>query len=96
MSFEIKPDALHGAEKILSSDEMYRMGIEASTPGLGTTKDLILAHQWFNLAALEGNDLAREYRQQLTLEMSTREVAEAQRRARQWLASRRPVIPNAL
>lgn len=92
MSIEIDRSQFVGAEKIFSADEMYRMGIEASTPGLGTDTDLITAHKWFNLAALKGNELAKEYRQQLTLEMSSHEVAEAQRQAREWLATCRPVM----
>lgn len=89
MSFAIKPDAFEPAEKVYSSEEMYRMGLEASTPGLGEEQDLVAAHKWFNLAALEGNELAREYRQQLTAEMASRDVAEAQRQARQFLVARR-------
>lgn len=88
MSVEIDLISLAGAEKIVTADEMYRMGIEASTPGLGSETDLVVAHKWFNLAALNGNEMAKEYRQQLTIEMSSREVAEAQRKAREWLKSR--------
>ncbi|MGV6819936.1 MAG: hypothetical protein ACWA5T_05495 [Parvularcula sp.] len=92
MSFAIKPDAFEAVEKIYSADELYRKGLEASTPGLSDEQNLVEAHKWFNLAALEGNDLAREYRQQLTEQMSPREVAEAQRQARQYLAQRRAHI----
>lgn len=89
MSVELNPTTLGGAERIFSADEMYRMGIEASTPGLGIETDLVSAHKWFNLAAMQGNQLAKEYRQQLTLEMSKGEVDEALRQAREWLATRR-------
>jgi TPR repeat protein len=92
MSVQVDFQSLDGAEKIVTADEMYRMGLEASTPGIGENTDLVTAHKWFNLAALQGNDLAREYRQQLTLEMSQREIAEAQRQAREWLKQRRPVV----
>ncbi|MEM6650158.1 MAG: hypothetical protein AAF603_07910 [Pseudomonadota bacterium] len=95
MSVEVIHTSLEGAEKIFSSDEMYRLGIEASIPGADEKADLITAHKWFNLAALQGNELAKEYRQQLTLEMSPREIAEAQRQARQWLASRKPILTAA-
>ena len=92
MSVEVSPHSLEGAQKVFSADEMYRLGIEASTPGVGEITDLITAHQWFNLAAMQGNELAKEYRQQLTLEMSPRDIAEAQRRARQWLADFKPAL----
>lgn len=91
MSFAIKPDAFEAVEQIFTAEEMYRLGLEASTPG-ADVQDLVAAHKWFNLAALEGNELAKEYRQQLTLEMSTRDIAEAQRQARQYLTTRRNLM----
>ena len=82
------------ALRIETADEMYRLGLEASTPGLGTAC-LVTAHKWFNLAAMKGSDDARAYRQQLTFEMTPREVAEAQRQARAWLRDRRPALEAA-
>ena len=92
MSVELDLVSLQGAEKIVTADEMYRLGIEASTPGLGSETDLVTAHKWFNLAAMQGNEMAKEYRQQLTIEMPPRDVAAAQRKAREWLKSRRPAL----
>ncbi|MEM9421153.1 MAG: hypothetical protein AAF986_01385 [Pseudomonadota bacterium] len=92
MSFELDHISLEGAEKIVTTDEMYRLGIEASTPGLGCETNLIAAHKWFNLAAMQGNEMAKEYRQQLTIEMTPADVAAAQREAREWLKSRRPAL----
>lgn len=94
MSVSIDHAALHTAERIESADEMYRLGLEASTPGLGTAC-LVTAHKWFNLAAMAGNEDARAYRQQLTFEMSPREVAKAQREAREWMRARRPAVAVA-
>jgi uncharacterized protein len=48
--------------------------------------DLVSAHKWFNLAAIRGNAEAKRYRMEIAREMSKREIAEAQRRAREWLA----------
>lgn len=92
MSVEFDRSVLDGAEKLYTADDMYRLGIEASTPHEGEEVDLVTAHKWFNLAASRGNELAREYRAQLTLEMSAREIAEAQRRAREWLNDRRAAV----
>ncbi|MEM9232798.1 MAG: hypothetical protein AAGA69_01000 [Pseudomonadota bacterium] len=92
MSVEFDHGVLDSAEKIFTADDMYRLGIEASTPSEGEEIDLVTAHKWFNLSASKGNELAREYRAQLTLEMSAKDIAEAQRRARQWLAENRPVV----
>ena len=82
------------ALRIETADEMYRLGLEASTPGLGTAC-LVTAHKWFNLAAQAGSEDARAYRQQLTFEMSPREVAEAQRQAREWMRARKPALDVA-
>ena len=86
--------SLENALRIETPEEMYRMGLEASTPGLGTSC-LVTAHKWFNLAAQAGNEDARAYRQQLTFEMSPREIAQAQREARAWLRDRRPALAAA-
>lgn len=86
--------ALENALRIETPEEMYRLGLEASTPGLGEPC-LVTAHKWFNLAAMGGNDAAREYRQELTAEMTTQEIAKAQREARAWMKDRRPALSAA-
>jgi len=90
MSISIQVDALASAEPILSGDEMYRLGLEASTMGEDGEFDLITAHKWFNLAAMQGNAEARAYRAELANEMTADEIAEAQRQAREYLATHRP------
>lgn len=85
-------DALNVAEPILSSEEMYRLGLEASTGGDLGELDFITAHKWFNLAAMQGSLEARAYRAELANEMSPEEVAEAQRQAREYLATHRATL----
>ena len=86
--------SLEKALRVESPEEMYRLGLEASTPGLGDAC-LVTAHKWFNLAAMAGNEDAKAYRQQLTFEMTPQEVAKAQREARAWLRDRRPALAVA-
>jgi len=69
---------------------MYRLGLEASTGGANGSFDLVVAHKWFNLAAMQGNIEARAYRAELAKEMTPDEVAEAQRLAREYLSTHRP------
>ena len=90
MSVSIAAETLASAEPIMSGEEMYRLGLEASIGGDGAGFDLITAHKWFNLAAMQGNIEARAYRAELSKEMSADEVAEAQRLAREYLATHRP------
>ncbi|NNU16029.1 hypothetical protein HK107_06805 [Parvularcula sp. ZS-1/3] len=95
MSIETRIEEILSAERVPSADEMYRMGIEASTGVEGGGVDLVAAHKWFNLAALQGNEEAMFYRRQITEEMDSRQVAAAQRDAREWLRKHRPAVTPA-
>lgn len=68
-----------------SADALYDLGVAYSTGAGGIGVDLIEAHKWFNLAALNGSVEAQECRAEIACEMSAREIAEAQRQARAWL-----------
>lgn len=68
-------------------DALMELGISYSTGRGGLAVDLIEAHKWFNLAALSGCTRGQECRAEISLEMSAREIAEAQRQARAWLAA---------
>lgn len=67
----------------------FDLGVAFSTGSNGATCDLIEAHKWFNLAAARGHEEAANCRADISEEMTAREIAEAQRRARQWLAEGR-------
>jgi uncharacterized protein len=74
-------DAARGDIKAL-----YELGIAYSTGTGGVEIDFIEAHKWFNLAALNGSAMAQECRADIAEDMTAREIAEAQRQARAWLA----------
>jgi TPR repeat protein len=65
---------------------LYELGIAYSSGSGGLEVDLVQAHKWFNLAALNGNDRAQECRAEISEDMTAREIAEAQRQARSWLS----------
>ncbi len=67
----------------------FDLGVAYSTGSNGLNCDLIEAHKWFNLAASRGHDEASWCRADISDEMTAREIAEAQRRARQWLSEER-------
>ncbi len=69
------------------AEALYELGVAYSTGTHGIDVDLIEAHKWFNLAALNGNLLAQECRAEIADEMTAREIAEAQRQARAWLSA---------
>tara|TARA_R100000005_G_scaffold96232_2_gene81626 strand:- start:712 stop:993 length:282 start_codon:yes stop_codon:yes gene_type:complete len=71
-------------------DDQFRAGLLFST-GEGVMQDLVTAHKWFNLAAMNGIEEAREIRAEISMDMSTQEIARAQKMAREWIMNRRPL-----
>jgi len=67
------------------ADALYNLGLAYST-GQGVTVDYVAAHKWFNLAAMRGSEIAKSWRGQISREMSTTQIAEAQRLAREFLS----------
>ena len=66
-------------------EAIYDLGLLYST-GQGVELDLVEAHKWFNLAAMMGLQRAAVDRSDLARDMSTLEIADAQRQAREWQA----------
>ncbi|WP_375290864.1 hypothetical protein [Qipengyuania sp.] len=72
-----------------SVDAIYDLGVAFSTGSHGCACDMIEAHKWFNIAAARGHEAAAMCRADVSEEMTAREIAEAQRRAREWLRADR-------
>jgi TPR repeat protein len=77
-------EAMERADREQSGEALYDLGILYST-GQGVEMDYVEAHKWFNLAALQGSTDAKTWRVQLAEDMSSFEIAEAQRQAREWI-----------
>ena len=75
---EVSP-AMASADVLFELGLMYCIGREVE-------QDYVTAHKWFNLAAVGGHAEAQMCRADISEEMTAREIAEAQRRARQWLS----------
>jgi uncharacterized protein len=67
-----------------SADDMFELGMKYCI-GRDVSQNLVAAHKWFNLAALKGSESAKQYRCEISREMSPADVADAQRQARDWL-----------
>ena len=67
-------------------DALYELGVAYSTGTVVVEIYFVEAHKWFNLAALNGSGQAQECRADIAEDMTAREIAEAQREARAWLA----------
>jgi TPR repeat protein len=66
------------------ADALFELGMLYAT-GRDVDADFVAAHKWFNLSAARGNISAREYRRELAQDMTSAQIAEAQRQAREWL-----------
>ncbi|MER2604322.1 MAG: hypothetical protein ABTQ29_00665 [Siculibacillus sp.] len=83
--FEMNSADIAGmGSQAVAADVFFQMGIDRSV-GRNGAVDMIAAHMWFNLAAARGNREAIRYRQEIAGEMTSAEVAEAQRQAREWM-----------
>ncbi len=67
------------------SEAFFDLGMKYSI-GRDVEPNMVTAHKWFNLAALSGSDRAKEYRREISREMSNVEISEAQKLARQWIS----------
>lgn len=65
-------------------EALYNLGLAYST-GQGVAQDYVVAHKWFNLAAMRGIDEAKGWRNQIAGEMNAGQIAQAQKLAREWL-----------
>jgi len=63
---------------------LFELGMMYSV-GRDVPVDLVIAHKWFNLAAVKGNTDAIRLRREIADQMSDVEIAAAQRSARDWL-----------
>lgn len=70
-----------------SAEAYFDLGIAYSCGTGGVEIDMIEAHKWFNLAALAGSEQGQQLRAEIAEEMTAREIAEAQRQARSWIAA---------
>ena len=86
MSATFDPNSLPScaaAAEVGVVDAQYCLGMHYAN-GRGVERDYVSAHKWFNLAAMQGNETARDIRGELSMEMAAHEIAEAQRQAREW------------
>lgn len=92
LSPAVEPLRSPAVERLLAAarrgdaEAYYELG-SAYSLGEGVDIDLVEAHRWYNLAALAGLRHAQAERAALAADMAPAEIAEAQRLAREWLAS---------
>jgi uncharacterized protein len=70
---------------VLAGEALISLGLMYST-GRSVEPDLVEAHKWFNIAAQKGFAEAIQLRAEIAREMSRTDIAEAQRKARDWLS----------
>jgi len=84
MAYDIQSADIAAMGATGNPDTLFELGVLYST-GRGGTVDLIIAHKWFNLAALKGSEAAKSQRQDISVHMSKEEIASAQKAAREWI-----------
>ena len=70
------------------AEALFEMGLACAAGRMGDV-DLVAAHKWFNLAAMQGDARAAEERAEVAAQMSKDELAAALREARLWLGATR-------
>jgi TPR repeat protein len=81
---EISTEQAEVGTQMGAPDALFELGMLYAT-GRDVAADLVVAHKWFNLAAVRGNRSALAHRVELAREMSVDQIAEAQKLAREWL-----------
>jgi len=78
---------LGGAEAGDAMDQ-YSLG-RLYADGNGVREDVVVAYMWYNLAAAQGNEGARDGKERIVRRMTRGQIDEAQRMSREWLAAHR-------
>ena len=68
----------------VNASTLFDLGMMYSV-GRSVPIDYVTAHKWFNLAAMQGSRDAARLRQEVAAQMSSADIAAAQRAARAWL-----------
>ncbi|WP_321345785.1 hypothetical protein [Breoghania sp.] len=69
----------------MNGEMLFELGMNYAS-GRDVPEDLVSAHKWFNLAAMRGVREAVQYRKEISEAMSSADIAEAQRAAREWMS----------
>lgn len=82
--FEMGPADFADMASSGNAESLFELGLIYAT-GRDGKPDMIAAHKWFNLAACRGLETAKARREEIAVEMSREQIAEAQRAAREWI-----------
>lgn len=74
----------HKAAEQGDADAQHNLGFLYAN-GQGVAQDNVQAHLWYSLAAEQGNEDAAKSRDLLVAKMSESQIADANRRTREWL-----------
>ena len=65
------------------ANAQYNLGVFYDN-GLGVPQDKVRAYMWFNLSAAQGREGAAAFRDLIARRMTSVQIAEAQKLAREW------------
>jgi TPR repeat protein len=75
--------AIGEASRHKFAQALYEIGLNYAT-GHGVDRNLVEAHKWLNLATVHGSNRAAIDRDDLTQELTRREIRQALQMAREW------------
>ena len=84
--FEIRDIEMAVAGGQSRADIFCNLGLIYAT-GRGGKVDLVAAHKWLNIAAIQGSERAADLRAELTRNMNKADLAKALRAARDWMTA---------
>jgi TPR repeat protein len=67
----------------------YTLGVFYDN-GLGVPQDRVTSYMWFSLSAAQGREGAAAFRDLIARRMTPAQIAEAQKRAREWKPTTQP------
>jgi TPR repeat protein len=82
--YEMLEADLSAAGANAQADILFEMGMMYAT-GRDCDADPVVAHKWFNIAAIKGSDRAAELRSEIARTMTKQQIAAALRAAREWM-----------
>jgi len=69
-----------------NAEVLFELGLVYAA-GREGEQDMVSAHKWFNLAAYKGLEAAKTRREEIAIDMSKEQIAQAQREAREWITT---------
>lgn len=69
-----------------NAETLFELGLVYAA-GREGEQDMVSAHKWFNIAAYKGLQAAKQRREEIAIDMTREQIAQAQKEAREWITT---------